>query len=181
MAAALLMVMIRTTLRAMMVGLDGLGTAETILARTNAHLYDDFTDVGMLATLFIGHYSRADRLISYANAGHSPVLYCPAGGPAQLLEADGPTMGVLPISLSENQTIPFGPGDLLVVLTDGFNEACDAAGEFFGIERLERLVEETATRSAREIAQALFAEVGRFSAGRPQDDDQTILVVKGVD
>ncbi len=76
------------------------------MARVNTDMYDDFTEVGMLATLFIGEYNRTQKAISYANAGHSPVLFCPAGGPARLLEADGPAMGVLPASLSENQIIP---------------------------------------------------------------------------
>ncbi len=69
---------------------------------------------------------------------------------------------------------------MLVVLTDGFNEACNAAGEFFGIEQLARLVETTAAETAYDIAQSLFAEIGRFSADRPQDDDQTLLVIKGI-
>jgi len=40
-----------------------------------------------------------------------------------LLEADGPAAGVLPFNLCENFTLSFQPGDILVVATDGFNEA----------------------------------------------------------
>ena len=105
-SAALLMAMTRTNLRG-----NALRTAdctpETILARANEDLYDDFTEVGMMATVLVGQYDPASGMLSYANAGHSPVILCPAGGPARLLEADGPAMGVLPEFTLVKETIPF--------------------------------------------------------------------------
>lgn len=178
MPAALLMAMTRTTLRGG--ALSGVAsTPEAVLAAANEDLYDDFTEVGMMATVFVGCYDPTTRILSYANAGHSPVIYCPAGGTALLLEADGPAMGVLSFSLSLNQRLLFSAGDLLIVGTDGFNEAANAAGEMFGIERLLRLIEQLADRSASEIARELFSAVGSFSAEHPQDDDQTVVVIKG--
>jgi len=115
-------------------------------------------------------------VIGYSNE----LMYCPAGGFAKLLEADGPAMGVLPISLSEDQPLDFNPGDVLVVATDGFNEASDPQGELFGYTRLLRIVETVAHKSAGEIAGVLFESVRAFSTGHRQDDDQTLLVIKGV-
>ena len=177
-SAALLMAMTRTNLRGNALRTMDC-TPETILARANQDLYDDFTEVGMMATVFVGQYDPAAGTLSYANAGHSPVILCPAGGPARLLEADGPAMGVLPDSLSSNETIPFGPGDILVVATDGFNEERNDQGEFYGIERLLRHVEVLASYPASDIAKALLAAVEQFSTGTMQDDDQTVVVLKG--
>jgi sigma-B regulation protein RsbU (phosphoserine phosphatase) len=186
-SAALLMAMSRTALRVVTSSLASARTPAEILSRTNADLYDDFSEVGMMASVFIGQYDAGRGQLTYANAGHSPVIFCPAGGPARLLEADGPMLGVLPQSLAENQTAPFGPGDVLVVLTDGFNEASGGSagegadtGAFFGIERLEQLVEATAHLPAAEIGQQLFAAVMHFARGHAQEDDQTLVVVKGV-
>ena len=117
MPAALIMSMTRTVIRT---SAKFTPTPEAALSRANMDMYDDFTDVGMFATLFIGAYDHAAREITYANAGHSPVIYCPQNGPAVMLEADGTAMGILPTSLSQNQVIPFHPGDLLIVATDGF-------------------------------------------------------------
>jgi sigma-B regulation protein RsbU (phosphoserine phosphatase) len=182
-SAALIMAMTRTVLR-------GAGRAPNrdnhwatpaeIMARATEELYDDLTEVSMFATIFLGQYDAANRQLCYANAGHSPVIYCAAGCEAQMLEADGPALGVLPINLSENQHMSFGPGDLLVVGTDGFNESRNTDGEMFGYERLLRLVEQLADRCADEIAANLYAAVSIFGAGHPQDDDQTLVVVKGV-
>ena len=134
----------------------------------------------MFATVFVGRYDPGQHELIYANAGHSPVIYCPAGGSAILLEADGPAMGVLPISLSENHILQFQPDDLLIVTTDGFNEASNPGGKMFGINQLLQLIESVASKSASEISGEIFKAVQNFSAGRPQDDDQTLVVIKGV-
>ena len=177
-SAALLMAMTRTNLRG-----NALRTAdctpETILARANEDLYDDFTEVGMMATVLVGQYDPAAGTLSYANAGHSPVILCPAGGPARLLEADGPAMGVLPESLSSNETIPSGlamswwwqPMDLTRI---GMTRA-SSTGSSDSCVRWRRW------RPARpKVSQkALLAAVAEFSAGTMQDDDQTVVVLKG--
>ena len=181
MPAAILMAMTRTVLR------NGARfanppTPEEFMRRANEDLYDDFTEVSMFVTVFVGRYDPETRTMHYANAGHSPVIYCPAGGPARLLEADGPAMGVLPINLSENHTMQFNPGDLLVAGTDGFCEARNINGDMFGYDRLLRLVEELAGsgKSAQEVASILFKTIEDFGAYHMQDDDQTLVIVKGV-
>ena len=179
-SAALLMAMTRTALRVVASGLAAEPTPADILKRANADLYDDFTEVDMMASIFVGHYDATSQLLTYANDGHSPVILCPRGERARLLIADGPMVGVLPVSLAQNQSVSFAPGDVLAIMTDGFNEAADADGQFFGIERLERLIEETAGLPARALGQRLHAAVERFSAGHAQEDDQTLLIVKGI-
>jgi phosphoserine phosphatase RsbU/P len=179
MPAALLMAMTRTMLRSKARSLPD-PTPANILGSSNEDMYDDFTEVGMFATVFVGQYDHADRTLHYANAGHSPVIYCPAGGTAYLLEADGTAMGVLPESLCQPQSLTLCPGDVLVAATDGFSEARNHQDELFGYERLLKLVEELAHEPAQRIATHMFESIGAFSAGHQQDDDQTLFVVKGV-
>lgn len=178
MGAALVMSMMHTALH----GISRLAslTPAAIAEQANEQLYDDFTEVGAFATMFVGQYDSAARLLNYANAGHSPVIYCPEGGSARLLGADGTPIGVLPISLCRDQCLLFRPGDLLIAATDGFSEAQNITGEMFGYERLLQLTESLVALSAPEVLNALFAAVETFSAGHPQDDDQTVVVLKGV-
>ncbi len=177
MPAALLMAMTRMMIRSKL-NVDPTPTPEAVMDSANEELYADFTDVSMFATVFIGQYHAQKRELMYANAGHSPVIYYPAGGEAHLLEADGTPMGILPVSLSANQRLVFKPGDVLVVGTDGLNEARDQSENMFGYDRLMRLVESLADKSAEEIAQGLYAAVSKFEQGTLQDDDQTLVVLK---
>lgn len=179
MSAALLMSATRTLVRSRAKMTPAPSPAE-IMAGLNEALYDDFTELSMFATTFVGQYSSETRELCYANAGHSPIIYRPAGGKSVLLEADAPPIGVLPMSLCEDHIIPFGVGDLLVVLTDGFSEARDPNDQLFGYERLLQQIDGIADQWAEAIAVDLFNAVATFSAGHAQDDDQTLIVLKGV-
>jgi sigma-B regulation protein RsbU (phosphoserine phosphatase) len=178
-SAALLMGMTRTALRgAARAPVRTTPAAE--LAQVNALLYDDFTDVSMFATVFVAHFDANQRVVHYANAGHSPIVYCPADGVPYMLEADGAPLGVLPTTFSEDHALRLGVGDLLIVATDGLSEESDSAGNLFGYERLLRAVETHRHKSAETIAAILLDDVRTFGAGNAQSDDQTLLVLKGI-
>jgi sigma-B regulation protein RsbU (phosphoserine phosphatase) len=179
MPAALIMAMSRTLLRSKVRSLPSPSPAD-ILGSANDDMYEDFTETGMFATAFLGEYHHREHALYYANCGHSPIIYCPVGGPASIIEADSPPLGVLPMSLAENRMVPFNPGDVLIAATDGFSEARNNAGELFGYDRLLALVEQCAEHSAHDLGHALFDAVAAFSSGHLQDDDQTLVVIKGV-
>jgi sigma-B regulation protein RsbU (phosphoserine phosphatase) len=179
MPSALLMAMTRTVLRGMARFVPVI-RSEAMLGRANGDLFDDFSEVGMFATAFVATYHPANRLVTFANAGHSPVIYCPAAGAPRMLEAGSPPLGVLPSARIDAEQVTLGPGDVLVAATDGFSEAWSPDGEMFGYERLIATIQHLASGSAAEIGAGLFAAVEAYGGGRPQDDDQTLIVVKGV-
>jgi sigma-B regulation protein RsbU (phosphoserine phosphatase) len=177
-SAALIMAMSHTSMRSA-ANFMPLPLPANVLRRVNDNLYGDLTDLGIFVTAFTGYCIPGQHELVYANAGHSPVIYKPVNAPARLLEADGPPIGVLPESLSENQTTPFHTGDLLVVATDGFSEAHNKDNELLGYERLLAHVERVASQSAQAIAASLFQLTDDFAAGHMQDDDQTLVIIKG--
>ncbi|MFO7683345.1 MAG: SpoIIE family protein phosphatase [Chloroflexota bacterium] len=177
--AALLMAMTRTVIRTK-THTATISTPQVILSLTNEELYDDFTQLSMFATVFVGQYDPQKRQLIYANAGHSPVIYCPVEGEARLLQADGTPIGVLPTSLSQDQFLTFLPGDVLVVATDGFSEARNTQGKEFGYDELVTLVQSLVHLPGPDIARKLREVVTEFSAGEQQADDQTLVVLKGV-
>jgi sigma-B regulation protein RsbU (phosphoserine phosphatase) len=175
--ATFLMGMARTVFRASGLLLRDIAG---VVAQANFHLYEDLTNVDSFVTAFAGHYTPSTRRIRYANAGHSPVIYRPHDAPARFLTATGLPLGILPESSYTAAELWLDSGDLLVVGTDGFSEASTADNELFGYPRLLEAVDELATASARVIVDSLFDAVSEFSRGRPQDDDQTLLVLRGV-
>lgn len=178
MSAAMLMGMTHTTLRSAASFLENPSPA-AILDHANTALYDDFTEVSMFATVFVGHFDSTKRMVTYANAGHSPVIYCPKGGAAKMLEADGTALGILSWCLSEDYYIPLTEGDVLVVASDGFPEAVNSAGEMFGYERLLALIEANVSESAENLLAILSDAIADFSRGAEQADDETLMILKG--
>ncbi len=177
-SAALLMTMTRTAIHSKAQFMP-YPTPEAVMRQSNEDLYNDFTRVGVFATAFVGQYEAESRTLLYANAGHAPVIYRPRDGEAVLLRADSTAIGILPVSHCRNQRLRLGPDDLLVVATDGFTDIRDSDEDILGVDRLIELVEALHEKSAQEIAVSLFEETDRFGHGRPQDDDQTLVVIKG--
>lgn len=177
MPAALLMAMLRTVLRGKS---KEMAAAEPawLLGETNESLYNDFSELNMFATVFAGQYDMQQHLLHYANDGHAPVIYRPVQGGAQLLAADAPPLGMLPVSLAEAHQLPFAPGDLLVVASDGFSEAECSDGELFGYDRLLDFVDQHADCNPSELLHRMFEAIDSFSSGYYQSDDQTLLILK---
>lgn len=184
MPAALLTVKILTETRSQSIILLDPQPAE-ILRCINNSLYEDFTQSDMMATMFIGQYEQTCHELRYSNAGHAPVVYCPAKGEARLLQADGPPLGVLPMITYHNQSLFLEQDDVVVIATDGFHESHNAEGTMFGHKQFIELVSHLRAHSAQEIAQHIFATidqfVGRTSQEHALEDDQAIVVLKGTD
>jgi sigma-B regulation protein RsbU (phosphoserine phosphatase) len=91
------------------------------------------------------------------------------------LEEEQFPLGLLPISGFDGQLLKTGPGDLLVVATDGILEVCDKGQEEYGAERLKRVIEKHAQAPLAQLAERILESANGF--GR-QADDQTILIVR---
>ena len=71
------------------------------------------------------------------------------------------------------------PGDVLVLLTDGFVEwSRPSDNELFGTTRLTSVVREHARESAKVVMEALDRAVRDFSQGSRQADDMTAVIIK---
>lgn len=71
-------------------------------------------------------------------------------------------------------------GDVLILVTDGIIEEFNRAKEFYGENRLRKLIQamNTAAFSAQAIRDQIITEVKRFSGMTAQDDDMTVIVIK---
>lgn len=177
--AALFMVVGRTLLRAA----ASLHTSpRLVLEHANHDFYEDLSRVGMFVTTFFAYYDPVTRKLTYANAGHAPVIfYQNAAATCEFWEADGPPVGVLPEITSQDHSIQLETGDVLAVMSDGFNEAVNSRGETFGIQRLQEVIAVHAVQPADKIRAALLSAVETFAEGTPQADDQTLIVLKVTD
>jgi sigma-B regulation protein RsbU (phosphoserine phosphatase) len=131
------------------------------------------------------------RTLTYARAGHCPLIHVPgphaASRAAQILVPDGMVLG---LQLDDGQmferalqesTIQLGAGDLFLFYTDGLSETMNPDGECFGDVRLGQLVERHADLPATEIRERVLREVQAFAGTADQQDDMTMLLLGSQD
>jgi len=129
-------------------------------------------------TFFMAVVNPSTGELVYTNAGHNPPLLVRADGSVQNLEGGGMILGILPFAKYEDVRATMNSGDMLVLYSDGVTEAATPADEDFGETRLAELAASLRTRPAQEIVAAVQSEVAKFSAGTPQADDITVVVMR---
>jgi len=178
-AAALLMASLRASLRG--VTLDNPREFAKLMDKVNRLVYEASAS-NRYATFFFAAYDIKTRRLECVNAGHNPPIVLRRGldGKTQTLrlEADGPVVGLLEIAPYTEQALTLMPGDLVLLFTDGISEAMTHADEEWGEERLIEAADCCKDKQAPEILRELFVEVDTFTAGAPQHDDMTLLVLK---
>ncbi|MCE9631606.1 MAG: SpoIIE family protein phosphatase [Planctomycetia bacterium] len=135
---------------------------------------------GRFVTAFCGLLSAAAGTVEFMSAGQGPILlYDAAKGDVSELPAQGLPLAFFPEAVYENPTrVELAIGDVLVLLTDGFYEWERADGESFGQERVCELIRRHHHLPATDLIEVLFKAVVEFSAGGPQLDDLTAIIVR---
>src|SRR5580704_8449982 len=177
-SAALLMASLRASLRG--VTLDNPRDFAQLMDKVNRLVYEASAS-NRYATFFFAAFDPVSRRLECVNAGHNPpILLRGSNGMTQTirLEADGPVVGLLPFAPYTEQAMTLEPGDLLLLYTDGISEAMTHDDEEWGEERLIAAAERSRAKSAAEIMRDVFNATDAFTAGAPQHDDMTLLVLK---
>jgi len=145
-----------------------------VLARVN-RLFFETTAAHKFATVFYGVYDPETRILTYANAGHYPPLLLNGGRECIRLHSLTPPVGIFPTLPAAQQSIQLAAGDWLVIISDGISEACDAAGEQFGDDRLLQILDRQRQATASELCHRVLGAVMNYSRGCRQSDDLTLI------
>jgi sigma-B regulation protein RsbU (phosphoserine phosphatase) len=173
-SAALLMASLRASLRG--VTLDGPRDFARLMHKVNRLVYEASAS-NRYATFFFGSYEPLTHMLECVNAGHNPPVVL-RGDQVIRLQADGPVVGLLPTAPYTEQKIQLQPGDALVLYTDGISEAMNNSDEEWGEERMIAAAQSANDKTACALLETIFAAADGFTAGAPQHDDMTLLVLK---
>ena len=153
---------------------------EALMAAVDRDVYAT-TDGARYATAIYGVIDASTSQLTIVNAGHPPLLIRPPheGLTATLaLGATGPALGLIEAGQFTARTVTLAAGTMLVAYTDGVSEARNDADEEFGEDRLAQLIDSLRDRGAADVCAAVLDSVRQFRAGRQDQDDVTVMVVK---
>jgi len=176
--AALFMARSMTQMR--MVALRDLAPGE-ILTRVNDALCEG-NDSGMFVTVFCAVLDTATGELAYSNGGHNPPLSnsgnLASAGFDYMRPPRGLVLGIAEGAAYGLASLRLAPGQSVLLYTDGVTEASNPEQALYSDERLlETLRAVPAGSDARQIVEAVRADVRTFVDGAEASDDITMLAL----
>jgi DNA-binding response OmpR family regulator len=161
--------LIAATVRAVMRSTAPLPDLAEAFADAGRHLEQDLQQSGSFVTVFSARLDAESGVVDYVDAGHGLGLHVHAGG-VDRLPPSGPPVGAVPGSGWVPGRVSLGPGDALVVVSDGMLDVFD------DVEQAARAVAAsvTAHADARVACEALLGMV----PGQGASDDVTAVVLR---
>lgn len=141
----------------------------------NRYLFDR-SGIERYATVFLGWLDPSGEF-SYINAGHVPPFVRTASGQVYPLTSESFPLGMFDFAEFKPSKVQLSPGDTVLIYTDGFTEAANPEGEFFGEQRLRDLLKQADTSNLDQLLAKIQAVVREFTRGAAQSDDMTLLVL----
>ncbi len=153
-------------------------------------------DARSFITMTYAVIDMRERTMTYARAGHTPLIYVPGNGTGapsraagdaprvRILVPDGMVLGLkldngeMFERILEEETIQLKNGDLYLFFTDGISEAMNVHDDCFGEHRLGELVENHAHLPSTQLRERVLREIASFVGEAPQHDDMTMILLK---
>jgi len=177
-AAALMMASLQASLRGQaMLEPDNLAS---LMKRVN-HLVYGASGASRYATFFYAQYEAGMRRLTYVNAGHNPPFLVrmrhEASG-VERLDQGGPVIGLMAEVPYEQASVTLYPGDVILAYTDGVSEAMNLTDQEWGEQHLLDTAKSCLSLPAEQVIDRIMSAADSFSAGAPQYDDMTVVVIK---
>jgi phosphoserine phosphatase RsbU/P len=129
------------------------------------------------ATLTLLRCEQDGRVV-HCGAHEDLLVYRSVTRTIERFRSGGIWVGITPAAddaqVEENE-LTLGPGDVLLLYTDGVTEAMDSGGQLFGVERLAALLQELGDAPVEQIQTHVMAAVQRWAPTLA--DDRTLVVV----
>lgn len=178
--ASLVMVMIRTVFVSAIRQDPKFIQCKNIVASINDALSAEFA-IDKFATLFFMIYDSQTQTVSFSNAGHGPLFcYRANKGVCTVTKIDGMPIGVMEESEYVQARVPFYPGDIIIMNTDGVTEMRNPDKDEYGLKRLQNMIIRHHKKNAEEIVKIIVDDLETFRSTAPPHDDTTLVVFKRV-
>ena len=156
---------------------NAIASPAELLETLNSEFMAKYASLVVFFTGVVADIDTARGSITYASAGH-PDQFLIRGGAVKPLQRTGRAVGLHDSINISTRTVAFGPGDRLILFTDGLFEEFNATKELFGEERLGRLALTNAGEPAERIIERMLAAMRDFIGDEELNDDITIIGVE---
>ncbi|MHC4598454.1 MAG: PP2C family protein-serine/threonine phosphatase, partial [Planctomycetota bacterium] len=177
-SAGLIMVMARSILRSL-VAQDN--STRDKLIELNRILSPDLEN-GRFISMILMYWDGKKNTLEYTGAGHERLLiYRAADGTLESTPAGGAVLGIpwdTILHRFEPRILTLEPGDHVLLYTDGATDARNARGEFFGLKRLQRIVETQGNLKPDQLVLTIMEKIQTFIGDQPPTDDITLLALR---
>jgi len=171
--AALVMSSLQAAVRALASPEMGPGA---LCARLNA-IFSEELPAERSISLFYARLEPDGHRLTFANAGHLPPVVRRRAGAPERLSIGGVVLGRLPHRTYAEGHVVLGPGDALVLFTDGVTEAMNGAEEEFGEARIAACICAAREAGPAELQRRILSEVAAH-CGSHFGDDATLAVLE---
>lgn len=171
--AALFMAKLQATLRALVTEFDSMAD---LGAKINKIFHRDSISKSFASLVYLELKPRSGY-INFLNAGHLPPLVL-RDGKIESTEKGNLGLGILATARYKAKKVQLKQGDLFIVYSDGVSEAQNEAEEFYGNERLFKLLTEMEDPFVSEVGAKILTAVDKFAGEAPRHDDLSLLILK---
>lgn len=179
--AALLMAVTKTLLRAIATKRK---SPADIVAEINDNLSSD-NDECMFVTFFCGILKLSTGELAFCNAGHNFPYVIHSDQTISYLKNSNykKDFNNLPLGVEEkikynSNTVQIKRGEMILLYTDGINEAQDINGNQYSYKNLEILLKSRQFSSAKALVETISEDVKKFIGISPQSDDIALLATR---
>lgn len=172
--AALFMAMAKTLIKSR-------ASSDSSTASIVTHINDELSkdnDGCLFVTLFLCILDIHTGELITTNAGHNPPLLKHSDGLITTLkQRDGPVVAAFSDNAYSEQCVQLKQGDTLLIYTDGVTEADSPEGVFYGVDRLQQLLDGWQGKSVKELTSQIVQSTHVFEGNDRQADDITVLAL----
>ncbi|MFP4497737.1 MAG: GAF domain-containing protein [Vulcanimicrobiota bacterium] len=141
------------------------------------HLMEVETEIDKFISLVYLDLNLNTNELKFSSAGHEPlIIWDDSEKEVKIFENNDLLIGVFPDTSYSEELFQVGPGDIIILYTDGINEARSREGEFFGINRLIEIVRENFHLSSQALANKIHTSVQKFTRRKITDDFSLLIV-----
>jgi sigma-B regulation protein RsbU (phosphoserine phosphatase) len=152
---------------------------EDIVRLVHHKVTKQFINLNVFATLCYARFELDREQVTLVDCGHTKTVHFQQRtGKCQTLQGDNLPLGFSEQEVYQQVTFPIEKGDVLVFYSDGLTEARNAAGEFFGVERLMEVIETQNQLAPEQLINEIHRAVIVFAGeAETKADDLTCVVV----